>query len=509
MDLSGFKKVAETDQQATLEHPDGHQIHIAKSGLSKKLLEKLSDIPIYKSGGGDERSAGADGPPPPVVNVNVGQPQGMDSSQRSLAPNPQPQYGKFGQVIPPPQAPAPAPMQTAPVSTTGSQNPQVQPIAQPQDAFSQYAKDERAAIGSGIQGEQQKATALGNIGTQEAAEHQRAIEQQQQMMSKWEDTNNNLQQEREGFINDIKNNQVDPQHYWANHSKVATAIGMILGGLGGSDAPIKFLENQMDQDLKSQQDNIGARKTLLEANLRQFGNMRDAMTMTRIMQNDMLANKIQEIAAKNQSPLAQAQAKIAISPLLEKSAQLQQSLAINKMLAQQSPQNQGQQNQPQRLELMRRTGVINDKQYEKGNEELGNYQKTQAAHEALDRILPLLSQQQGTLNRLANPIQSKQRIAALRAELVPLIMEANPSKRLTHESLSAEIDPLIEKWSTNKGTAEEMAKGLHRLVDTHAGGTPTLEGIGMAPRQYEPKIGEIKTMNGVQYRKVKGGYQKI
>lgn len=57
----GFKKISEDDSAALLEHENGHKLHIAKSGLSKKHLKNLEKLPIHKYDGGtsleDERLA--------------------------------------------------------------------------------------------------------------------------------------------------------------------------------------------------------------------------------------------------------------------------------------------------------------------------------------------------------------------------------------------------------------------------------------------------------------------
>ena len=63
------------------------------------------------------------------------------------------------------------------------------------------------------------------------------------------------------------------------------------------------------------------------------------------------------------------------------------------------------------------------------------------------------------------------------------MLEASPSKRLTHESLAAEINPLMPGFLTNKKTAETLREELHRIIDTHADKTPVLDSFpGLKPR---------------------------
>jgi hypothetical protein len=51
MDLSHFKKIKEDGTSATLKHPQGHEITIAKNGLSKKLKSDLASLPMHLAEG--------------------------------------------------------------------------------------------------------------------------------------------------------------------------------------------------------------------------------------------------------------------------------------------------------------------------------------------------------------------------------------------------------------------------------------------------------------------------
>lgn len=52
LDFSKFKKLHEDTEHVTMQHPDGHQIKIAKKPLSGKMLKELQDIPVHKADGG-------------------------------------------------------------------------------------------------------------------------------------------------------------------------------------------------------------------------------------------------------------------------------------------------------------------------------------------------------------------------------------------------------------------------------------------------------------------------
>ena len=50
----GFKKVNEDDSSATLEHENGHNLTIAKSGLNRQQIKALSKLPLHQAKGSEE-----------------------------------------------------------------------------------------------------------------------------------------------------------------------------------------------------------------------------------------------------------------------------------------------------------------------------------------------------------------------------------------------------------------------------------------------------------------------
>lgn len=54
LDLSSLKKASQDQKIAVLIHPDGHKVHIAIGALSPAMRKKLDDMPLHKSGDGEE-----------------------------------------------------------------------------------------------------------------------------------------------------------------------------------------------------------------------------------------------------------------------------------------------------------------------------------------------------------------------------------------------------------------------------------------------------------------------
>jgi hypothetical protein len=125
-----------------------------------------------------------------------------------------------------------------------------------------------------------------------------------------------LEQERQRLMRDLADGHIDPNHFMGSmdtSSKVTTAIGLILGGMGGGltgqGNPVQaFLDKQIDRDIQAQQANLNKKESLLSANLKQFGNLRDATEMTRVMMMDGVKLGLQKAAAQAQDPIAKARA---------------------------------------------------------------------------------------------------------------------------------------------------------------------------------------------------------
>lgn len=230
-------------------------------------------------------------------------------------------------------------------SNAPSLAPQAQdPMVQSQNGVMQGYQNQLAGI-------QQQAQATGELGKEQAAIHDRQIQAQQVARSAYQDQYNMLEKERQDHMADIKNGYIDPNKYWTGgpngeggHSKVAAGVGMILAGFNPTNSPnaaINYLKYQMDQNLEAQKQNLGAKQSLLSANLRQFGNLREATEMTRIMQNDIMSNELLSAAGKAQTPMAKAAALQAAGQLQREAAMQSQQFAFMRSMSQMGQDGSG------------------------------------------------------------------------------------------------------------------------------------------------------------------------
>lgn len=193
----------------------------------------------------------------------------------------------------------------------------------------------QSGMNSRMAGIQQQAQAQGQMGQEQQAALAKNQEIQQKAQNSYKEHYDLLDSERQALVKDIQDGHIDPAKYWNDHSKIASGIGMILAGFNPTNAPnaaIGFLKHQMDMNLESQRANLASKQNLLSANMQQFGNLKDAMQMTRIMQNDIMQNELQQAAAKATSPLAKAAAMQAAGQLKMEAAPMFQQFALRRAM---------------------------------------------------------------------------------------------------------------------------------------------------------------------------------
>ncbi len=179
-------------------------------------------------------------------------------------------------------------------------------------------------------GNTNEARAIGNLENQKAniyQNHQQELADlnYQAQQNAW---NNHV--ETQNIIDDMKQSHIDPRAYVNNMTggqKVSTAIGLLLGGIGGGlthtgvNPAMDFLNKQIDRDVAAQKANVENKQTIFNAMQKQYGNQQDAVKMTHAFYLAKLQNEIGTAAAKSGSPLAMARAQQLNGPL---ESQLQQ-----------------------------------------------------------------------------------------------------------------------------------------------------------------------------------------
>lgn len=292
-DLGHFKKAHEDHKSATLAHPNGHKIVIAKASLNPKLKKQLAGLPQHFDDGG------------------MAQPQEIPIDTNPSPPSEEDLASSFQQAQPQMQAPD----QPAAVP-----QPEASPARAP--AADNVAAPTVPPVGTNISGGLEKYE-KGLQSGYEAAKQQGQLEQQavqsnaaerQNLLNTYNEKSKDIDTDIANTLSDIKNGHIDPNHYISNLStagKISTAIGLILGGIGGGlthqeNPAMKFLNDQIGRDIESQKADLGKKETLLSAYYHKFGNLRDATTMTQSVLAANQIDKMKDIAAKTAEPAAKA-----------------------------------------------------------------------------------------------------------------------------------------------------------------------------------------------------------
>ncbi len=346
LDYKKFKKVAADKDTTTLEHEGGHQIRVAHNKLSKENQAELHAIPMFASGG--EVADKQVGPLEDASSYTPGDAIRAPASEQIQTPYNPEDYTTT--------EPAPTqvvnPSELANTSTIGgfasresmsekapsfdTSNPKIPTTPQapfaPQQGGDPYAK----GLGEMKGGLEAGAKAQQDLAVQEAALAKQAVSDQQTMQQNYQTSWNELDQSRKDLMADIKAGHIDPNHYMDSKSdlgKISTAIGLIMGGIGGggtSNPAMDFINKQIDRDIESQKASINSKHTLLSATMQQFGNLNDATKMAKVYQADIYKSKMEEQLALAKSPMVKAELQKAIGQLDLTYAPLQHEVAVKK-----------------------------------------------------------------------------------------------------------------------------------------------------------------------------------
>jgi hypothetical protein len=315
LDLSGFKKVQEDKNRAVLQHPSGHVIQIAKAAIGKPLQAQLAKLPLHQAEpmqpvqnpstdvGGEDQSLEANQGVPPMTNPGPG---GVLSAYHSTDISDQ----------------AGAPAKTPAPDSTIAQ-PQEEPATLEQKvAQLEGGPEELASLRAKATGDVTKAQ-----GEEAAAD---LLQRHTEEASKYAvDSFKNLDAQTNLLTKDLLSQRINPKAYQENMStgsKIATAIGLIAGGMAsartGSNPAMTFLQNQIDRNIEAQKANIGIKQNVLSALQHQYGNVEIASKVAAAGEATAYAARMAKAAGAAGQPYAQSALYAGASQLLDKRGQL-------------------------------------------------------------------------------------------------------------------------------------------------------------------------------------------
>lgn len=443
IDLGKFKKIKEDAHSAQMQHPDGHKIMISKKILSSKMKDEIQKLPLHLAEGTPDEPIQPDQQnspqQQPTTVINIGQPQQAQpmASMPAAGTPPDPRMMGVHQESQMPQFPEPTAAPQITHGATGSWTPSnpppsAIPAQQPPDLFGTQAYYDAYSKGLGEQraGIGAEAQALGQQGQMSAKAMDEGITQQRDQMQQYQQHYQTLDQERNAFQQDLQNEHIDAKHYlnsMGTGQKIATGIGLILGGMGGGgngNLALDFLNKQISNDIEAQKSNLGKKENLLSANMRQFGNLRDATSMTQVMQMDIVKNQLAKAAAVSQDPLAKARAQMAIGQLDQQAAPILSQMAARKILLggqAGSNHNQGTPGGVDPSYIIK--AVAPEKEQEGLDKQLQTAENMSKQRDNLMDAFEDLNQNNTIMNRVTSPLQTPKQTAAVREPLLAQLVK--------------------------------------------------------------------------------------
>lgn len=494
MDASKFKKLSSDEKKTVFQHPRGHKIEIVHAALSPKMRKDLQAIPGYADGGDVK-------PDEPwymkayhAVDNALTLPDERAAEQKKTAQQADmAELNKMADAAPavPVRMGALAPQANAAPAVGLASVPQQAPAAatapslQNQDALGMdaYANSYMKGVNEQKAGFSQEAAAQQGLGQQ-----QMAVEQEQQQWAKqavqdYQAHYQQLNQEYANVVKDVQNQHINPQHYMENMSggkKAATIIGMLLSGIGSGlthqeNMAFKMLNQQIDRDVDAQKANLGKSENLLNANLKQFGNLHDATQMTYAMQNGIYASKLRQAAAQAAGPMAKARALQLAGQLDAQAAPIIQQIAMKKAVL--GGMN-GVSDPASKIRYGSMAGIIPKGEEEHLYKELGEAQNMVRARDDIMSAFDQVSKLNTVGNRLSSPIQSRSQIHALVDPLIAKLSK-DTAGRFTEQDAQY-LASVFPSMSDNEKSLAVKRRQIDKLVSEKMQ-FPRLKAYGINP----------------------------
>jgi hypothetical protein len=502
----GFKKVGEDKNTITLKHPKGHELKINKSAAlnlgqgvnASQEAEKLGAMPQKFADGTPDEPI----PEPTADTTSTAPPGGGGWSIGSLisglfgggndsggTPNPSPSQQP---AIPPDQTQAqanPPSLQSGPsnynLGAPQQQQQGVNPNPMPDPDQFQGNMDQYQ------QGLRQEAQAEGKMGQMKAQAAGQNIAAQQQNMEEFQTRSQHFMDEADKAAHDAGQSHVDPE--MGAHSGLGTAIGLILGGIGGGitgqeNPVLKYLNAEKERSIQSQVANMGNKQNMVGVYTKLLGNTKDATDMVSMMNNSILANKFEQAAGQAADPQAKARALQAASLYRNQNYPIAQQMTIRRqLLGQMNQQGQGGAQNPAFPAIASRFVSPDSETNKAAQGEIKGQQNINSMNSNAIQSFDRVASMQTLGNRLGSPVQSQRRI---NAEWEPMMdkLTKNNEGRVTPITVDL-MSSLKPELADNAQTVAEKREKLMNILNSERS-TPTLDSIGV---QVPKNIGVART----------------
>lgn len=346
---------------------------------------------------------------------------------------------------------------------------------QPAIADDPYMQQIQKMMGQQQSGLNMQANALAEQGRQqaEAAElYQRKILEVEQDARK---RTANLETERTNLTQDMMNGEIKPDAYFENMStgkKIQTAIGLILGGMGGGlmkqeNPALKFLQDQINRDINAQKTNMDKKATLLGALDNQFNNIDDSTKMAFSTQASYYSAAIQKAAANSMGPLAAGKALAAAAAIQAPYIYATKEIGAKRALASITDRVQQRQASPEDVKalpgLLINSKIKNNTERLKAFEEIGALRDNQAALEMGRKTLRRLQTINTYAYKAMHPIDGPAEVKAIMGPQLQLLVRLVTGGRGS-DTDTEEIRGALGRAGLGDETYEKLNQNLTNLI---------------------------------------------
>jgi hypothetical protein len=219
-----------------------------------------------------------------------------------------------------------------------AQSTELEKLADPNNVAKGMTAEAKGLSDSYTQGQEQAEATAGYLHGMRT--HMEAMQAQQQQMedARQAEANTQYQKVQQAADEASKAAKIDPNNFWNTRStgqKIAAAIGIALGGIGGGmsghggNTAMDVINKAIDRDIDAQKFNADQKGRnfsnqvgLYNVMRQKFGDERQAEAATRMSYLQSAEMQIRETAAKFQSPELQARAMQAVGQLQQKQAEI-------------------------------------------------------------------------------------------------------------------------------------------------------------------------------------------
>lgn len=385
------------------------------------------------------------------------------------------------------------------------------PMAQPgigEDPYSLYEK--------GIKGEA-------------AAKSQMAREQEQtykELQDKLNEGNrihdariDELHKENADLEQKVMNGKIDPNRMFNNMStgsKLSAGIGIILGGIGqgligGQNEALKVINNAIDKDIDAQKQDIEKTQSLYKMNFEKLKDEKLAKDATKIQYMTLAELKLKQSMAKSASREAIANGQQALAQIQMAKQQLMQKSAVDQVVRM-------AQSNPELItpEIAQRLPKEDRERFVPG---AGFALTTEGAKKIREEVKPDRDDAIAALDELGSlrktygrEIMSREAVARadtlrgiLRGKLRTFLVGPGAVTESEQKILNDIIqDPTA--FLTTDAAANQRISSLRGAIDNSYRNKLRLNGLNISSQAQDSVNSGIKTMNGVPYQKVPGGW---